>query len=130
MLDAVFVIDRVAGTPAAVAKFEDIKARSGPYILPSPAYYETKVGYEYNASQDELLAFSSLLRDVDIPAFDAAQADAAAKVQARLIRQGRTGGGVDVTITSYAVSGGHILVTRDEPLVSAARMAGVSVETY
>ena len=128
ILDTSFVIRYLKGDADAVARLDEIKTTRAPILLPAPAYYELRVGYEVFGNQEEYEQFLETIRDMQVPAFDRGRAAVAARLQARLRDLGRTGGPVDSMILSFPSRGSDTLVARDGPMEEAAQALGIQVD--
>ncbi|HLF07436.1 MAG TPA: PIN domain-containing protein [Thermoplasmata archaeon] len=130
ILDTSFVISVLEGDTGAADRLKELRRAGAGLLMPAPAYYELRYGYEILADPAEHERFQSLMPGLHVPAFDRSRAAMAARLRSRLRSKGRETGAVDSMILSFASSGTDVFVARDGPLEDAARAVGIQVDHH
>jgi predicted nucleic acid-binding protein len=130
IFDSAFIIDLLRAVPAARAKAAALDAAGGSTFLTAPVLYEVLTGIHHRRSKSEAAAFRALASNFAPLAFDDQAARLAAEVRAEFLRIGKPKPGVDVMIAGIALSGDHVLITRDRDFEAIAGSFGLRVESY
>lgn len=125
-LDATYLIDYLAGDPAAVERAREWSATGERLSAPAPAVAETLLGayFEGGSALREALGFLDTLEVLPV---DASVAAEAGRLGAEQLRRGTAVSIVDLLIAATARENQGILVTRDAAL---GQIPGLAVETY
>jgi predicted nucleic acid-binding protein len=130
IVDTSFVISVLAGDQDAAGRLAKARRTGATLLMPAPAYYELRYGYENLADPGEFERFQNLMPDLHVPALDRSRAAMAARLRARLRSMGRETGPGDSMILSFVSSGTDVFVARDGPLEDAARALGIQVDPH
>ena len=100
--------------------------------LPAPVVYESRYGMlrlSVGARQAALLsALDRVIETLEVVAFDAQAAEAAAQIRTQLEKLGTGIGPIDVQIAGIAIARAATLVTRN--VTEFSRVAGLSVDDW
>lgn len=107
ILDATFLIDLIAGDPAATAKLEEMSDR----LLAVPTLAYTEVGVGIRPDTAEARRFEAVMAQLTLVPYDAEAARRAVDVQRGLHEQGDAIGAIDAMIAGIAIA-------RDEPILT------------
>ena len=129
-VDSSVLVDLLSGDRETVEVLEKLERGGHAPVLSTVAVFEVLSGVEFTNSRAERVRIEALLRRLPIDAFDVDQARAAAELRAELLRSGRSPGAPDVMIAGFALSEGHVLVTRDKRLATSATALGLEVVCY
>jgi predicted nucleic acid-binding protein len=129
LLDMSFLIDVMAGRPAAVALAKAIDSEGEALRLPAPALFELWVGAARAVGRSgERQPLEELETAYEVVGFTSADARSAGTLQAILHRSGKALGTVDAQLAGMALARSEVLVTADAALVGVGH--GVPVRTY
>ena len=130
LVDSNLIIDALASSPLALRKLEEVENRGLVTLVPTPALFEIERGLLDRKSRTAAGHFRAMMARFPSAAFDEAAASRAAEVHHELRRLGRQKGTVDVMLAGIALSGGHLLLSRDRDLAEIAEVTGLAVEPY
>ena len=130
VLDSTFVVDLLRSDPDAKKKAKELDAGREPKLLSTPVLYEVASGLLYTRSRSEAAAFQRLSSNYTIIPFDEPAAVRAAEIRAELMKLGKVKSHVDTMIAGIAVSGRHVLVTRDADFQVISEALGLQVASY
>ncbi len=125
-LDATFLIDYLAGDPAAVGKAREWAEAGEPLAVPAVVVAETLLGAHFRGGpylRDAL----ALLGTLEVLPVDDRIAGEAGRMGAEQLRRGVAVSLVDLLIAAVSKWSQGILVTRDAVF---AQIPGLAVETY
>ena len=125
-LDSSFVVDLLAGQPAALRKAQELEASGVRLSITVPAMAEILMGAHFRGGT-YLRKALELLAGLDVLPADGAVAAEAGELGAELLRRGRRAAAADLLIAATARLNGKILVTRDDAF---SKVPGLAVETY
>lgn len=110
VLDSTFLIAIERGTPAALARFAELKARREPMRVPAAAWVEYLSSFtpSTRAKASRILEESAIFEP-----FTRALADDAARIQFELRREGKVLGWHDLQIAATALAHNESLVSAD-----------------
>ncbi len=135
-IDTGFMLDLLAGDPAAVAKARHLDRRAlgtrrrDGIVLPAPVLYEVTAGILFARGEEAAEAFQGVAAELRLLGLEAPALVRAARLRAQLLRRGRPKAHTDVMVAGIAAHGGHVLLTRDQDWHELGRDLGLRVESY
>jgi len=125
-LDSSFVVDLLAGLPAAIRKASELQQSGERLSITAPAMAEVLMGAHYRGGP-YLRKALELVAGLDILAADGAVASQAGELGAELMRRGIRPSAADLLIAASVRVHRKVLLTRDRGF---AAIPGLAVETY
>jgi predicted nucleic acid-binding protein len=130
VVDSSVIVDILAGDELAISEVLRAEELFGSPYLSSIVIFEALVGVLHRGSASKMRALESLFAQYPVLTVDAADARRAAEVRVELLRTGRPVSIPDTLIAGQALSGGHVLLTRDRGLADAGVAIGLRVKVY
>ena len=125
-LDSSFIIDLLAGEPAATRKAGELRAAGERLSIAVPSLSEVLMGAHFRGGRYERKALE-LLAGLDVLPADSAVGAEAGQLGAELLRRGARASGEDLLIAATARLNRKVLLTRD---TGFSGMPGLAVEAY
>jgi len=129
VLDANFLIDYLAGVPAAETYYEDVGGADHVWIMPAPAHAEALVGVGNHPDGDVDRAIEALQWG-QVYGIDAALSTEAARIADEIGPQGPYLDGVDALVAAVGRELDAPVVSADSDLTHPETQRAIDVEEY
>ena len=129
LLETSFLVDLLAGIPAARNLAEELDRTEVALRIPSPSAFELWVGSARSLDRsEEILRLERLLASYEVIAFDTEAARLAGELQGELSKRGKPLGTIDAQVAGIALTRGETLVTGDRRLLELGH--GLRTRSY